>query len=129
MEASALVRSVFGFSRVNTQPLVDAVEVAYELMFVQGRSRNSIQLSRDIYAVVAQRQGKKKYSSVVRQLERLCNGCWDRIQESKHQMERLVGDDARDIDGPSDVIFLLACYLRYEKPFQVVLEQEPALTF
>lgn len=129
MEASALVRSVFGFSRVNTQPLVDAVEVAYELMFVQRRSRNSIQLSRDVYSVVAQRQGKKKYSSVVRQLERLCNGCWDRIQESRYQLTRLVGDDARDIDGPSDVIFLLACYLKYEKPFQEVLEREPALTF
>lgn len=129
MDANALLRSIYGFSRTDTQPLVYAVEVARRLMFDECRSRGSIQLMRDIYTPVAGYYERKKYSSVVRQLERLCNDCWDRLQKNERLLQRLVGTHNQDIEGPSDVIFLLACYLNYERPFQEVLELEPALTF
>lgn len=129
MNANALVRSVFGFSRVNIQPLVEAVEVVYQLMFVDMRSRNSIQLTKDVYTVVARSYKNKKYTSVVRQLERLCNRCLDHLQKNDELLHRLVGQRAQEIEGPSDIIFLLACYLKYERPFQEVLELEPVLTF
>lgn len=124
MGANNLVRSVFGFSGMNIQALVDAVELAYSLVFVQGRSRSAIRLNRDIYTVVAEKHGKK-CSTVVRQLERLCNTCWDKIREDSYQMERLVGPHPRDIDSPSEVIFFLACYLKYKKPFEEVMDQDP----
>lgn len=128
MGANNLVRSVFGFSRADIQPLVDAVETAYDLLFVQHRPRGSIRLTEDIYAPVAEGLGMK-CSSATRRLERLCNDCWDKIRKSPYQMERLVGPHPRDIDSPSEVIFLLACYLKYEKSFEEVLEDEPELMF
>ncbi len=112
MGANDLIRSIFGFSGMNTQPLVDAVELAYRLMFVRGRSRSSIQLSRDIYTVVAEKHGKK-CGAVTKQLERLCNECWNRIRKDPYQMARLVGPHPRDIDSPSEVMFFLACYLKF----------------
>lgn len=128
MGANNLVRSIFCFSRSDIQPLVEALEVAYDLLFVQRKSRSSIRLTRDVYAPVAERLGKKR-GSVTRRLERLCNDCWDKIQKNPHQMARLVGPHPRDIDSPSEVIFLLACYLKYEKSFEEVLDQEPELMF
>lgn len=129
MNANDLVRSVFGLSRVNIQPLVDAVEVAYQLVFVDRRNRSSIHLGSDVYSPVAQTCKAKKYTSVVRQIERLCNNCLDRIQKNDDLLHRLVGQRTQEIEGPSDVIFLLACYLKYKKPFQDVLDLELGLNF
>lgn len=128
MNANTLVRSIFGFSRMNIQPLVNAVETAYELLFIHKRSRNSIQLTRDIYAPVAEQLGKRR-GAVTQQLERLCNRCWYLVRKDQHQMKRLVGPYPRDIDSPSEIIFLLACHLKYEKSFEEVLDQEPGLMF
>lgn len=128
MGANNLIRSIFGFSGMNIQALVDAVEVVYDLVFVQRRSRSSIRLNRDIYTVVAEKHGKK-CSTVVRQLERLCNECWDKIRKDPYQMARLVGPHPRDIDSPSEVMFFLACYLKYKKPFEEVMDQDMSLFF
>lgn len=127
--ANTLVRSIFGFSRCNTQALVRSIEIAYELLFVQGRSRNSIQVTKDIYPDVAREIQPKRYKTVVRQIERLCNQCWDRIRADPYLLEKVIGNHTKELEAPSEIIFLLACYLKYKKPFQEVLEREPALTF
>ncbi len=127
--ANSLVRSIFGFSRCNIWPLVRCVEIAYELMFIYGRSRNSIQVTKDIYPDVAKELYSKRYRTVVRQIERLCNRCWDRVRGDEYLLDKILGNHSRELEAPSEIIFLLACYMRYEKPFQEVLEQEPALTF
>lgn len=129
LTANSLVRSIFGFSRRNLKSLVRSVEVAYELMFLQGRCKSSIKVTKDIYPDVARELRPRSYAAVVRQIERLCNACWDRIQKDDHLLERIVGNHVQELDAPSTVIFLLACYMKYEKPFQKVLEQKPALTF
>ncbi len=127
--ANSLVRSIFGFSRCNIGALVRCVEIAYELMFVQGRSRNSIQVTKDVYPDAAKDFYPKRYQTVVRQIERTCNQCWERIQKDEYLLKKIVGNHSKELESPSEIIFLLACYMRYEKPFQEVLEQEPALTF
>ena len=127
--ANSVVRSVFGFSRCNIKSLVCSVEVAYELMFIQGRSRSSIKVTKDIYPEVAGEFRSENYDSVVRQIERICNKCWDRIQRDDYLLKKFVGNRAQELESSSEIIFLLACYMKYRKPFQEVLEQEPALTF
>lgn len=127
--ANSLVRSIFGFSRCNIKSLVCSVEVAYELMFVREQSRSSIKVTKDIYPEVAKKFGLENYDSVVRQIERLCNKCWDQIQSDDYLLKKFVGNRAQELESSSEVIFLLACYMKYGKPFQEVLEQEPALTF
>ena len=127
--ANRLVRSIFGFSRCNIKSLVCSVEVAYELMFIQGRSRASIKVKKDIYPDVAKEIKAKKCETVVRQVERLCNKCWERIKKDDYLLKKIVGNRAQELESSSEIIFLLACYMKYEKPFQEVLEQEPALTF
>lgn len=129
LTANSLVRSIFGFSRCNIQALVRSIEIAYELLFIQGRSRNSIQVTKDIYPDVAREIPSKHYKTVVRQIERLCNQCWDRVRADPYLLEEIMGNHAKELESPSEVIFLLACYLKYKKPFQEVLEREPALTF
>lgn len=129
MNANNLVRSIFGFSRVNISPLVDAVEVAYQLMFVDRRSRSSINLTSEIYSPVAQKRQTAKDSSVSRQILRLCGRCLDLIEQNEYLLDKLIGKHGQALEGPSDVIFLLACYLKYEKSFHEVLELEPALAF
>lgn len=129
VSANNLVRSIFGFSRCNIRALVCSVEIAYDLMFVQGRARDSIRVTKDIYPSVTRELRPQSYNAVSRHIERLCNRGWDRVQKDKALMERFVGNHARDLDSPSELIFLLACYMKYEKPFRDVLDQEPALTF
>lgn len=127
--ANNLVRSIFGFSRRNIRPLVLSIEAAYELMFHQGISRNDIEVMKDIYPNAKKEFRSSSYSTLVRRIERLCNQCWDRIKTDEYLLEQIVGNHAKELDEPSEVIFLLACYMRYEKPFREVLEQESALTF
>ena len=107
--ANRLVRSIFGFSSCNIKRLGCSVEDAYEL--------------------VAKELKAKKCETVVRQVERLCNKCWERIKKDDYLLKKIVGNRAQELESSSEIIFLLACYMKYEKPFQEVLEQEPALTF
>lgn len=127
--ANSLVRSIFGFSGSDIISLVRSAEIAYDLMFEQGRSRNSIMVTKDIYSVVVRSYREKSYSSVVWQIERLCNRCWARPQRNDALLMKIIGNKPSELEAASEIIFLLACYLRYRKSFQEVLEQEPALTF
>ena len=127
--ANDLVRYIFGFSRSNISPLVISVEIAYDLMFHQGKSRNDIKMMRDIYQQAADELRMKSGKTAARRIERLCNRCWDRIQEDEELLKRLVGSHTKELDASSEVIFLLACYIKYEKPFREVLEHRAALTF
>ena len=129
VSANNLVRSIFGFSRCNIRALVCSVEVAYDLMFVHGKTRDSIYVTKDIYPVVAKELCAKECGAVARHIERLCNRGWEQIKKDERLMERFVGNHAEELDAPSDLIFLLACYMKYEKSFREVLEREPALTF
>ena len=98
-------------------------------MFVQGRTRNSIKVTKDIYPAVTRELSSKSYDTVTRHIERLCNRGWERVKRDAGLMERFVGNHTEELDAASDLIFMLACYMRYEKSFREVLEQEPALTF
>lgn len=127
MNANALIRSIFGFSRCNIQPLVEAVEIAYELLFIQGKSRDSIQVTKDIYVDAAKRCQGKQLDTIAREIERLCHRCWGRIQEDEYLYRSLIGTRPWELSTPSEVIFLLACRMKYKKPFQEVLEREEIL--
>lgn len=129
VSANNLVRTIFGFSGCNVRALVYSVEIAYDLMFVQGRTRDSIKVTKAIYPVVARELRSQKCKTVTRHIERLCNRGWERIKKDERLMERFVGNHAEELDAPSDLIFLLACYMKYEKSFREVLERDPALTF
>ncbi len=98
-------------------------------MFHQGKSRNNIKMMRDIYQQAADKLYMKSCKMAARRIERLCNLCWDRLQEDEELLNRIVGSRTKELDAPSEVIFLLACYIKYEEPFREVLEHRAALTF
>lgn len=129
----AVIRSIFGTSRVDIRPLVYAVDVAIQLMFVQGIPMDDISVTKDIYPDVAVRI-KKKYAgvpsirTVARRIERLANMCWDMIVARELVME-YIGAPLKDIRAPRDMIFYLAFYSHLGVPFFVAIERQPTLLF
>ena len=129
IKETVLVHEIFGPGKKGTRALVCAVFEAGKLLFEEKVAMDEILVTKDIYPDVAKELYSKRYRTVVRQIERLCNRCWDRVRGDEYLLDKILGNHSRELEAPSEIIFLLACYMRYEKPFQEVLEQEPALTF
>ena len=65
--------------------------------------------------------------AVARQLERMGNLCWDRL--GKKERDLYIGKQLRDIRAPRDMLFYLAFYCHFDKPYYEVLEENPELLF
>lgn len=81
-KTETVLRSIFGSCRSDIRPLAYAVDIAIELMFVQGIPMDDILVTNDIYPDVAKRIRKKSGAhpsakSASRRIERLANKCWD----------------------------------------------------
>lgn len=129
MTTTALVRSILGFTRCNIKPLVYSIDIAYDLIFVQGKERSSLRVTKDVYVDAAKHFPKIDHKSVVRQIQRSCHRCWNQIRKNKSLRNKFIGNRSLEIESPSEIIFILACYKKYGKPFLEVLDDEPALTF
>ena len=129
----AVIRSIFGAVRTDIRPLVYAVGIAIELMFVRGLSMNDIYVTNDIYPDVAKlvrnRFGRPSSPKTVsRRIERLANLCWDTLVARNLVLEYL-GAPLENIRAPRDMIFYLAFYIYLDTPFFIAIQKQPALLF
>ncbi len=119
-----LVRTIIGPTRVELHPLACAIKRAEELMFVKGKSIDDIQVTKDIYPFVAEHTNRS-YKAAARQIERTSNLCWDNIDQP--QKMKYIGKVIFDIHAPRDIIFYLAYYCYFGKPYYEVMETHPEL--
>lgn len=127
-KTEAVVRSIFGITRTDIRPLICAVDVAIELMFIKGVPMDDILVTKDIYPAVAQKLGGCSSKVVSRNIERLANRCWD-ILVSTGRVASYIGAPIKDIAAPRDIIFYLAFYVHLGVPFFEAIEREPTLLF
>ena len=132
-KSESVIRSILGAVRVDIRPLAFAVDTAVDLMFVQGIPMDDIFVTDDIYPKAAEhfrkRSGKASTpKAVARRIERLSNLCWDTIVSRELVMD-YIGAQIKDIRAPRDIIFYLAFYVYFDKPFFTVIAKQPALLF
>lgn len=125
-KTEAIIRSILGPVRLDIRPLAQAVDLAIDILFVQKIAMDDIRVTKDIYPVVA-KQLKKKPGAVSRKIERLANLCWDAL--SPDRKKEIIGEQRHDIRAPSEMIFYLAFYAHFGKPFFEVVSREPSLLF
>ena len=132
-QAELLIRFILGPVRTNIRPLVYAVELAVDLLFVQKIPMDDIHVTKDIYPAVAQihknRFGRSPSNiAVTRQIIRTCNECWEALVSRSLVLE-YIGAPIKHIRAPSDMIFYLAFYIYLDKPFYIAVSEDPALLF
>ena len=118
---------------MDLRPLVYAVDIAIDLLFVQNIPMDDIHVTRDIYPQVARRMetpsGKRpSCKTVSRRLERLANLCWKSLA-ARGLIEKYLGAPLKAIRAPRDMIFYLAFYVYLDTPFFVAIQRRPALLF
>lgn len=126
-KSEQLIRSILGPIRSDIRPLSYAVEIAEELLFVQKIPMDDIRVTESIYPAVAE-MIERSSGTVARRVERLANFCWDALVERK-LVEQYIGEAIQKIRAPRDIIFYLAYYLHFDKPFYKVIEAQPTLLF
>lgn len=117
-----LIRSILGPTRRDIFPMACAVEIVKKLLFCRKIPLDDIRMTKDIYPAVA-RQTKKSCQAVARQIERTGNLCWESMDEG--QKMQYIGKAIKDIQGPRDMIFYLAFYSYFHKPYYEILENPP----
>ena len=126
IKETALVHEILGPGRKGVQTLACAVCEAEKLLFEERRAVDDILVTKHIYPEVARRLGKDS-RNVARQVERLANQCWDRMDGA--QKRKYIGKELKDIRVPKDMVFYLAFYVRFRQGFYKVLEKDPGLLF
>lgn len=121
------IYALIGPTRHNTLPFSSAIDLAIELLFVKHIAMDDIHVTRDLYLPVSRRLGKSPLATS-RQIVRLCNLCWDAIRDSG-EVEHYLGKPIRDLRAPNEMIFYLAFFIHFDKPFYQVVQNAPALLF
>lgn len=121
------IYALVGPVRYNTLSFSLAIDTAMELLFVRKIAMDDIRVTRDIYAPTAARLGKTT-TAVSRQIVRLCNLCWDTMQDTG-EVEQYIGKPIRDLRAPNELIFYLAFFVHFDQPFYRVVQNVPALLF
>ena len=121
-----LIRSILGPIRGGVRTFACAVEITSRLLFEEDMAQDDILVTKHVYPEVA-RKTEKSYMAVARQLERMGNLCWDRL--GKKERDLYIGKQLRDIHAPRDMLFYLAFYCHFDKPYYEVLEENPELLF
>ncbi len=116
-----LIREIIGPGRNEIRGFVCAVQEAKKLLFGEQIPRDDIFVTRDIYPNVAKKTNKN-VRTTARQIERVGNLCWDSLD--KNLKLKYIGRALRDIRSPQDMIFYLAYYSHYEKPYFLVMSEE-----
>ena len=117
-KTEAVIRSILGAVGMNIRPLACSVDIAIDLMFVQGVPMDDILVMEDIYPEVAKlvknRQGKiSSLQAISKRIHRLANLCWDTLVARDLTLEYL-GAPLQDIRAPRDVIFYHAAKALYQ---------------
>ncbi len=120
----ALIYAILETFRGNVHDLACAVRETERLLFTEQKSIDDILISKDIYPVAA-RQTRKSLCATTKQIERVANLCWDHLNETSRL--KYIGRNLDDIHTPSDMIFYLAYYCHYGKPYYCLLKDFPEL--
>ena len=115
------IYALVGPVRYNTLSFSLAIDTAMELLFVRKIAMDDIRVTRDIYAPTAARLGKTT-TTVSRQIVRLCNLCWDTMQDTG-EVEQYIGKPIRDLRAPNEMIFYLASQAYWEIPYFQAMEE------
>lgn len=126
-KTEALIYSILAPTRKGVPVLACAVDVTAHLLFVERRAMDDIQVTKDVYPMVAKR-AQQKPDATSRQIERLANACWDE-GDREYLDEVVIGRTLKDIRRPSDLLFYLAVRVHTGQPFFKVIEKHPELLF
>ncbi|MCD7739622.1 MAG: sporulation initiation factor Spo0A C-terminal domain-containing protein [Lachnospiraceae bacterium] len=120
-----VIREIIGPGRGDTIVFGYAIEAAEQLLFREKRYHymGDVQVTREIYAVVAERLGRK-VKSTARQIQRMSERCWNSMDEE--QKLRYIGkrELAEVTPTARDMILYLAFYCHYGMPYYQVLKRE-----
>ena len=121
-----LVRNIVGPFRGEITTYACAIEVLARLLFTEHVAQDDILVTKHVYPEVAKRTSKS-YRAVARNIERMGNLCWDSLSEEGRQL--YIGRRLTDIRAPRDMLFYLAFYSHFGKPYYEILEEQPELLF
>ena len=124
--AKKLIRCIIGPGRHEVQTFACAVKITMYLLFHEKTAQDDIVVTRDIYSRVAEQLGKGE-RTVSRQIQRMGNLCWEHL--GTEGQKTYTGREMKDIHAPSDMLFYLAYYSYFGKPYYEVLEKQPGLLF
>lgn len=116
-----LIREIIGPGRNNIEGFACAVREAKRLLFGESVSLENIHVTRDIYPSVAEAIDRNT-KTTARQIQRVGNLCWDSLD--KNMKLKYIGRTLNDIRSPRDMIFYLAYYSQYEKPYFRIMGEE-----
>ena len=117
------IYAILGPTRYNILPLVCAIERTMNLLFERRVAMEDILVSKDVYLAVA-RDTHKAPATVSRQIERLANLCWSTMKDAG-ETESYIGKNLHDIHAPSEILYYLAFYIYFDRPFFKVIRREP----
>ena len=121
-----LIHNILGPIKGGVRTFACAIELTAHLLFEEHMAQDDILVTKHIYPEVA-KMIDKSYLATARQLERMGNLCWDRLGEEGCRL--YIGRQLKDIRAPRDMLFYLAFYSYFGRPYYEVLEENPQLLF
>lgn len=116
--AESMLHYLLGPTRSTILPIALAVEYTKHLLFIENRKMDDISVMKDIYPIVAA-QTNKTVSNAARMVERQANVCWERMDAEAKRC--IIGKPLYDKPTPAEMLFYLAYYLHFEKPYYQVM--------
>ena len=126
-ESERLLRSILGPTRSDIRPLAFAIAVAEELLFNQGLAMDDVQITKQIYPMVA-RQFRKTDNAAAKCVERLSRLCWEAMV-AQDLVAQYLGRAIQQSPTPRSLIVYLAVYSHTGSPFYTVIEEDPHFLF
>lgn len=126
-ESERLLRSILGPTRSDIRPLAFAIAVAEELLFNQGLAMDDVQITKQIYPMVA-RQFRKTDNAAAKCVERLSRLCWEAMV-AQDLVAQYLGRAIQQSPTPRSLIVYLAVYSHTGSPFYTVIEEDPYFLF
>ena len=118
--SEALICCVVGAIRSDIRPLARSLDVLAELLFVKGVSPGDIRITKDVYPEAARILGKTD-SAIAKSTERMTNLWWD-AAKSQGRLLEFIGRPLGQIPSVCEILYYLAYYLYYNKPFFSVFD-------
>lgn len=119
-KSEILLHSVFGIIRPDIRPFAYALDILVEYLFVKRIPQGDIHITKVIYPAVALELGKTT-CAVSRSIERLANLFWDTAYNQGRIIE-FFGRPLYDTPSTNEILFYLAFFLHFEKPFFAILD-------
>lgn len=115
-ESERLLRSILGPTRSDIRPLAFAIAVAEELLFNQGLAMDDVQITKQIYPMVA-RQFRKTDNAAAKCVERLSRLCWEAMV-AQNLVAQYLGRAIQQSPTPRSLIVYLAVYSHTGSPLK-----------